>query len=103
MPGLLRSTLLRPWLQQHVTWPSGGQRSYGRSRARPMAARQTPQVSLKSPYSVGSPSRENRRQVWPPPPAPHVVQIKSQSGGLEQKPAEGWAEPLQRVNPTTSL
>ena len=31
-------------------------------------------------YSVGTPSRENLRQVFPPYPAPQLVQIKSQSG-----------------------
>src|SRR5262249_13314810 len=36
------------------------------SRARPMAARQTPQVSPKSPDSVWTPSRENLRQVSTP-------------------------------------
>jgi hypothetical protein len=73
MPGLLRSTFLRPWPQHHVTWPSGGQHSYGRTPARTIAARQTPQVTLKSPYSVWIPSRENLRQLSLPLPAPQVV------------------------------
>jgi hypothetical protein len=66
--------------------------TYGRSCARPMPARQ---ASLKSPYSVGTPSRENLWQVWPPPPAPQVVHIQTQSGGLD---TWNWLGPATGCN-----
>ena len=63
----------------------------------PMAARQAPQVSLKSPYSVWTPSKENLRQVWPPPPAPHVVDTQSQSGEPDMATYRYGQNPQHRV------
>jgi hypothetical protein len=63
-PPVLAPANIAPTISRHMAFC--GQYTYGRSRARPMAARQIPQISLKSPYSVGTLSREKFWQVWPP-------------------------------------
>ena len=62
-----------------------------------MAARQAPQVSLKSPYSVWTPSRENLWRVSTPFPALQVVQVKSQSGEPDMATYRAGQTPQHRV------
>jgi hypothetical protein len=76
---------------------SCGQYTNGRSRARPMAARQTPQTYPKFPYSVGTPSRENLWQVFHHPLHPKWSRSRV-SLGDSTKPAQVWPEPARWCN-----
>jgi hypothetical protein len=77
-----------------------GQHTYGRSRARPMAARQTPQISLKSPLLSRDPEQRKSLAGIPPFRAPQVVQARTESGGSPAKAPrlEGWSEAATLCN-----
>jgi hypothetical protein len=57
----------------------------------------TQKFARKSPYSVGTPSRENRWQVFYPFLAPCVGQTQTQSRGLDKATHKASQNPQDRV------